>query len=85
MEDYQITCPYCFEKFSHTKVHFRMETEFDESELNEEGLTESEIARLPSSTRKTKLMEQTKMRKPFIRKDDEKYTSWWKTYGSTSE
>ncbi len=85
MEDYQITCPYCFEKFSHTKVHFRMETEFDESELNEEGLTESEIARLPASTRKTKLTEQTKMRKPFIRKDDEKYTRWWKTYGSTSE
>lgn len=62
-----------------------METEFDESELNDEGMTESEIERLPNSTRKTKLMEQTKMRKPFLRKDDEKYTKWWKNYGATTE
>lgn len=85
MRDYQIICPYCFKKFSHEKVHFRVETEFDESELNDEGMTESEIERLPNTNRKTKLMEQTRMRKPFLRKDDEKYMNWWEKFGSTTE
>lgn len=35
MPDFRITCPYCFEEFSHTDVHFRMETYFDENELND--------------------------------------------------
>lgn len=85
MKEYQITCPYCFEKFSHKDVHFRMETEFDESELNDEGMTENELERLPNTTKKQQLMEQTRIRKPFLRKDDEKYTNWWKEYGTTSE
>lgn len=85
MQDYEITCPYCFEKFSHRKVHFRMETQFDESELNDEGMTKSEVYRLPDGVRKQKLLKQMEIREPFIRKDDRKYTNWWETYGSTSE
>lgn len=85
MQNYEIRCPYCFKSFSHEDVHFRMETEFDENELNDEGMTESEIERLPNTTRKSYLMEQTKMRKPFLRKDDEKYTDFWKKFKSTTE
>lgn len=85
MKDYMITCPYCFAKFSHTAVHFRMETQFDESELNDEGMTENEVERMPNIAKKAELTNQIKMRKPFLRRDDGKYTKWWSNYGSTSE
>lgn len=85
MKDYLITCPYCFEKFSHTKVHFRMESHFNEDELNDESYTISEVQRMPESARKTALMKQINERKPFLRRDDEKYEAFWKNYGSTTE
>lgn len=85
MPDYKIICPYCFKKFSHDQVHFRMETQFDETELNDEGMTEEEVQKLPEGERKKHLQAQTQRRKPFLRKDDEKYTKWWEIYGSTSE
>ncbi len=84
MED-KITCPYCFGEFDHTQVHFRMETFFDENQLNDEGYTEIEVNGLPESERKQVLLQQTRQRKPFLRKDDEKYVRFWSQYGGTSE
>lgn len=85
MIDYQITCPYCFEKFSHARVHFRMETYFNEGDLNEMGYTENDILRMPDSDRKQELLRQTRQRQPFLRRDDEKYDAFWSNYGSTTE
>lgn len=85
MRDYQITCPYCFEQFSHTKVHFRMETFFEEGELNDEGLMENEIKRMPESERKNNLMNQLRKRQPFLRGKDEKYEAFWGNFGGTTE
>lgn len=82
-----IICPYCLGKeFSHTDVHFRMETVFDESQLNDEGRTESEIERMPDGTKKQMLLEQTNLRKLFLSRDDEKYSKFWSPFkGGTSE
>ncbi len=85
MPDYQITCPYCFEKFSHTKVHFRMETFFNEDELNDMSYTENDVLRMPDSDQKKSLLAQIRMRKPFLRRDDEKYDAFWANYGKTTE
>lgn len=82
---YTICCPYCFKTFCDDEVHFRMETEFDESELNDEGLSEIELAKLPASSRKNELMKQTEIRKLFLRKDDERYNHFWERYGTTTE
>ncbi len=86
MPDYKIICPYCFHEFSHTAVHFRMETVYDESELNDEGMTEQEVNALPESDRKKRLLQQTNERKPFLSKDDEKYGKFWEIFqGGTTE
>ncbi len=85
MPDYEITCPYCFRTFSHTRVHFRMETCFDETELNDESYTQAELERMPASGRKALLLEQTNRRLPFRWRDDEKYTRFWSAYGKTTE
>ena len=86
MPDYEITCPYCFGKpFKHTEVHFRMETYFDENELNDESYSENEVLRMPESPRKQTLLAQIRKRKPFLRKDDDKYTEFWSQYGKTTE
>lgn len=89
--DYLITCPYCLGKyrqgrpFSHKEVHFRMETVFEESELNDEGYTRSELEALPNNNQKAKLMEQLEKREPFQWKDDKVYSDFWAEYGHTSE
>lgn len=86
MKNYQIICPYCFKIFSHADVHFRMETVFDENSLNDDGLTENEVAKLPDSPRKELLMTQTTARKHFLSKDDAEYQKFWgKFEGGTSE
>lgn len=85
MPDFRITCPYCFEEFSHTDVHFRMETYFDENELNDQSYSENEVQRMADSPRKRELMEQIRKRKPFLRKDDPQYIEFWDIYGKTTE
>lgn len=85
MANFQITCPYCFAEFSHTDVHFRMETYFDEDQLNDEAYTENEVRRMPDSLQKTTLLEQIRKRKPFLRRDDPRYLEFWGDYGHTTE
>ncbi len=85
MPDFKITCPYCFSEFSHTDVHFRMETYFDENELNDESYSENEVQRMPDSPHKQRLLEQIRKRKPFLRGDDVKYTDFWSKFGKTTE
>lgn len=84
MQDFKITCPYCFSEFSHTKVHFRMETYFSEDELNDASYSESEVMRMDASPRKTELLDQIRRRKPFLRRDDEKYNAFWKNFGDNT-
>ena len=87
VKDYKeaIICPYCFETFSHKDVHFRMESYFDENNLNDEGYQEEDFATLPDGAEKDRLLAQTKERKPFLIRDDPRYTEWWKQYGETTE
>lgn len=86
-KDYKeaIICPYCFQTFSHRDVHFRMESYFDENNLNSEGYLEEELAALPDSEEKRTLTAQTRERKPFMIRDDPAYADWWSHYGETTE
>lgn len=85
MRDYKIICPYCFKEFSHKDVHFRMETYFDENNLNEKGLTINEIMKLPDTPENLALKITTKNRAYFLSKDDPKYMAFWEKYGATTE
>lgn len=82
-----IVCPYCFETFSHRDVHFRMESYFDENNLNDEGYQEEDflVPGVVPDRDRDRLIEQTNERKPFLIQDDELYTNWWKKYGETTE
>lgn len=82
-----IVCPYCFKTFSHKDVHFRMESYFDQNNLNDEGYQEEDFQTpgvVPEQD-KERLLKQTEERKPFLIGDDPLYTAWWKNYGETSE
>ncbi len=82
-----IMCPYCFQTFSHREVHFRMESYFDQNNLNDEGYQEEDFQTpgvVPEQDRQY-LLQQTEERKPFLIKDDVCYTKWWKQYGETTE
>lgn len=82
-----IICPYCFNTFSHKEVHFRMESYFDQNNLNDEGYQEEDFQTpgvVPEQD-KDRLLKQTEERKPFLIGDDPLYTAWWKNYGETSE
>lgn len=82
-----IVCPYCFKTFSHREVHFRMESYFDQNNLNDEGYQEEDFQTpgvVPDQD-KPRLLQQTGERKPFLIKDDPLYTKWWQQYGETTE
>ena len=85
----EITCPYCFEKFAHDKVCFRLESVFDEDKLDPigEGRTATDIAkdaRFPDTTRKDHLR-QYQERAKHKKGASETYDTWWKQYGQTTE
>lgn len=82
---YDITCPYCFHHFMDTQVHFRMETVFDENNLNDEGLSARELERGMNNERTKYLREQTDKRKQFLSRDDKKYTDFWEKFKGTTE
>lgn len=82
-----IVCPYCFQTFSHREVHFRMESYFDQNNLNDEGYQEEDF-QMPDvvpEQDKPYLLQQTEERKPFLIRDDPLYTEWWNHYGETTE
>lgn len=85
-KDYKeaIVCPYCFQSFSHKDVHFRMESYFDENNLNDEGYLEDELMQ-PDIENREALIAQTLERKPFMIRDDPLYQKWWSRYGGTTE
>ena len=85
MSKYKIICPYCFKEFPDSKVHFRMETYFNENDLNDEVLTLDELYKKPDTPEYIKMKAETRNRSYFIYKDDEKYEEFWKTFGGTSE
>lgn len=82
-----IICPYCFRTFSHKEVHFRMESYFDQNNLNDEGYQDEDFQTpgvIPEQD-KPYLLQQTEERRSFLIRDDPLYTSWWKQYGETTE
>ena len=87
----RIVCPYCLGKglhegvFSHKDVHFRMETCFEEEELNDEGKKESEVRRMPEGPEKARLLAQIAERKPFLAKESDSYKNFWQEFGGTTE
>lgn len=80
-------CPYCFKTFSHRQVHFRMESYFDQNNLNDEGYQyeDFQIPGVVPEQDKQHLLQQTEERIPFLIKDDPLYMDWWKQYGGTTE
>ena len=82
-----IICPYCFQTFSHNEVHFRMESYFDQNNLNDEGYLEEDfqIPGMVPTKDYERLLLQMKERRPFLIKDDPLYVEWWKKYGETTE
>lgn len=82
-----IVCPYCFRTFSHKEVHFRMESYFDQNNLNDEGYQDEDfqVPGVVPEQDKPHLLQQTEERRPFLIKDDPLYAEWWRQYGETTE
>ncbi|MCL2071279.1 MAG: hypothetical protein FWH07_03485 [Oscillospiraceae bacterium] len=78
-----ITCPYCFEKFSHSSVWFRMETVFEsEEECDPHGLgrTKEDIELLGERV----LLEKFEQNKCFLSGESEKYQRFWARFSGGS-
>lgn len=70
-----IICPYCFEQFNHTDVHFRLET------VLPDDVSEHEIEREKDPQKKEALAKQYF----FQAKEDSKYEEFWSKYNHTTE
>lgn len=90
----QITCPYCRGRklhgndkvFSHTDVHFRMETAYDdETEFTTAHKSINDIRRMPDSPAKEDLLRQYNRKAPFLCKEDEQYKDFWSDFNGTTE
>ncbi|MDO4324736.1 MAG: hypothetical protein Q4E24_01670 [bacterium] len=62
-----------------------METYFGADELNDEGRMWADLEKMEETPHVAELKRQTRIRSPFVYKDDEKYIKFWKTYGETTE
>ncbi len=82
---YQSTCPYCFEVFEDTKVHFRVKTvhkQGTQAPLPEGYDDWDEVAsRFPSGKQKEQLMAEFKRYQFFTLRPDEQYENFWISYG----
>lgn len=92
MRDYWITCPYCFEEFHHTDVHFRSEI-VNKGEFNgfpDDGKDYDDIddfkrrSDAPFTVKET-IAAEYEAWEFFKEADDEKYNAFWKEFGSTTE
>ena len=85
---YTITCPYCFEQFDHTDVHFRSErVERGEFEGLPEGYDNIQSFRLrfPKGTDKDAIENEYSFWEFFKETDDPKYEAFWRDYGTKTE
>lgn len=83
-----IKCPYCFKEFAHTDVLFRSMSAFEEHELDPHGMgvTMEEIEfSMPDGLEKIKRISEYQRRMKFQITEDRLYTSFWKSFGGTSE
>lgn len=87
MSSFRITCPYCFEEFDHTEVHFRSDyvsngeyEGFPEMYDDIEDFT----LRYKGSDKEQILMDYNEW-KFFNQTDDEKYEEFWREYGTKTE
>ena len=86
MEAKEIICPYCFDKFKDSEVHFRMETVFSlEEDCDPDGLGRN--LREIEDTGDGELMHEYNLRLAFLADDerDQKYLDFWDRYGGTTE
>lgn len=85
----KIKCPYCFKTFSHEDVLFRSATAFNEVDLDptEMGRSKDDILLdfNLSDEEKEHIIRQYELREKFLIKDDERYSDFWRKFGSTSE
>lgn len=83
-----ITCPYCFQKFDDTRVHFRMKTAYKagtEAPLPDGYDDWDEVAsRFPSGAQKDALMAENAKHQFFTQRPDEKYEKFWETFGGVT-
>jgi hypothetical protein len=78
-----IMCPYCFEKFSHSSVWFRMETVFESEEDCDPyklGRTKEDIELLGEKS----LLEKFEQNKCFLSGESEKYQRFWARFSGGS-
>lgn len=76
---YTITCPYCFEQFDDTSVHFRMQT------IREPEYSEEELMRRRESEERNRLLGEYYRDRVFQSQEDPIYTNFWNKYGGTTE
>lgn len=84
----QITCPYCFEKFEDTEVHFRSERmntgECPDIPADYDDYEDFMINFRGPSDRKTEIMRKYAEWSFFKEGVDEKYDEFWKRYGGVT-
>lgn len=82
-----ITCPYCFEHFSHEDVWFRAANFYNKEQFDKAGYgrDKSEIESMPDGDEKSEILKEYNLREHFEPKRDEKYYEFWSRFGGTSE
>ncbi len=89
-KNFDITCPYCFAKFTSDKVHFRMQTahKMGTSAPLPDGYDDWDevVTRYPNNDEKKRLLAMRDVYQFFTQRRDEKYEKFWETFGGiTSE
>ena len=85
----KITCPYCFEVFEDSDVHFRVPSvkKEDTSMLPDRFESIDDIRddkRLDAASKK-KIIDEYEQKNQFCAQKDDKYTKFWEDYGGSSE
>jgi len=89
MPNHIITCPYCFNKFDDSQVHFRMETVFSEDQLDPQNenrtLSDIEIDNNINENDRKFLIDTYILREQFMPNEDVQYENFWRDFGGTTE
>ncbi len=83
----EIICPYCFEKFTDDKVHFRSEKFYkDVNEVLPEGFDNvEEFTNVYNGFDKKDILEKIEKAEFFKESEDEKYEKFWEDFNGTTE
>jgi len=86
--EYIITCPYCFESFSHEETLFRSATYYiDEKEMEKQlGFSENDLDFIDDTTERREKENKLNIAKQYLVKKDTVYQGFWDRFdGKTTE